>query len=63
MSEEKGGPKPPPEPSTLDDWARIIERNREEALDDPTPTSPALVALERARAAWARVHDQLSLDV
>lgn len=33
------------------------------ALPQGNDPAPALAALERARAAWTRVHDQLSLDV
>jgi hypothetical protein len=64
--EEKGGRKPTPCASTLDEWVAIIERSRDEALGDLVPTddpAAALAALERARAAWARVHDQLSLEL
>lgn len=50
----------------LADWQELVERTLDEALaglpvgNDP---APALAALERARTAWARVHDQLSLEL
>lgn len=50
----------------LADHEELVERTLDEALEDlpvGNDPAPALVALERARTAWARVHDQLSLDI
>lgn len=50
----------------LVDLQAEIGKCLDEALSALPPTNdpaPALAALERARTAWARVHDQLSLEL
>lgn len=61
MSDHDQGPR-----RRLADHSELVERTLDEALEDlpvGNDPAPALAALERARAAWTRVHDQLSLDV